>query len=295
MNMVNRVITFDESLHRYTDEENLEYTSVTTLLGRYTPKFDSKYWSKYKADQLGISQKQVLDNWRKINKEACEKGTEKHKLIEDSVNSSIEKDKKLLSTARNNLGGYKFTNINIDILSNSELAKVYPEIFNYLRGLINQGYTIYVEKRTYSFEHLIAGTIDCLAVKGKEFIIVDWKTNKKVLNFEAGYFKKVNGIESTQWVKTNDRMLEPLNRLDHCKGVIYTLQLSIYAYVLELWGLKCIGLVLYHLRDNEKPKPYNIIYDRINVELLFIHHKNSLIINKRDSSNINFNNKLGLI
>lgn len=287
--MRKRTISFNEQLHRYTDEDNLVYTSVTTLIGKYTPPFNRNYWSKYKAEQTGLSQQQILENWDNITEEACARGTREHKLLEDSVNGSIlppseqakvisegVEKKKLLSTALVPLSGVEFTNVNLDVLAQSELAKKYPEIFSYLRVAILDGAKLYVERRTYSYDHLVAGTIDCLLVKGRQFIIVDWKTNKKEMHFKSGYYKKVNGIESTQWIDTSDTLLYPLHNLPHCKGAIYTMQLSLYAYILELWGLECKGLVLYHIRPDHRPKAYNILYDKFSAQILLEHHKSTL-------------------
>lgn len=290
--MLKRNISFNEELHRYTDEDNLVYTSVTTLIGEYTPKFNKEYWSQYKADQAGISQQEVIKNWEDITKEACDRGTATHKMLEDSVNESINhsiqnyrEKQKLLSTANIVLAGTEFTNINIDVLAQSNLAKTYPEVFSYLLEQVTKfNCKLYVEKRTYSHDHLVAGTIDLLLVKGKQFIIVDWKTNKKEMYFKSGYYKKVGGIESTEWVDKKEYMLGPIKHLEHCKGVIYTLQLSLYAYILELWGMQCIGLVLFHLRPNHKPKLYNILYDKMSAELLMIDRKNGLISTKNKKS-----------
>jgi ATP-dependent exoDNAse (exonuclease V) beta subunit len=282
--MEKRTIKFDEAQHKYTDEDNKVYTSVTTLIGEYTPQFDKKFWSNFKANQTGLSQQEVLNNWQQITDEASARGTKEHKLLEDSINSAVVSRVKLLTTALVPLSGIEFTNINLDVLARSELSKKYPEIFEYLSKAIKGGARLYVEKRTYSYEHLVAGTIDCLLVKGKQFYIVDWKTNKKELHFKSGYYRKVGGIESTEWVDKDERMLGPLNHLQNCKGTIYTLQLSLYAYILEMWGLECKGLILYHIRPDHKPKPYNIIYDRMSVELLMIHHKNKLTQIKNQSS-----------
>jgi len=297
--MLKRTITFNEALHTYTDEDNNCYTSVTTLIGKYVPQFDKDYWSKYKANQAGVSQNDILNNWSRITEDACAKGTKEHKLLEDSINNSIVNEPRtnyqskefLLVTALNKLTGCEFTNVNIDILAQSNLAKKYPDIFDYLRTKILEGFRLFVEKRTYSHEHLVAGTIDCLLVKGKQFIIVDWKTNKKELHFKSGYYKKVNGIESTQWVDKKEYFLAPLNHLEHCKGNVYTMQLSLYAYILELWGLQCIGLVLYHIREGLKPKAYNILYDKMSCELLMIHHKNALTVSS-NTKNSNKNSNL---
>lgn len=303
--MIKKQITFNEELHRYTDEDKNVYTSVTTLIDKYAPKFDKEKWSSYIAEKTGLTQQQVKDNWDKITEDACKRGSVEHKLIEDSANSAIEKSK-LFTTATVKLAGVEFTNVNLDVLAQSELAKKYPEIYVYLKGKILEGYKLYVEKRTYSYEHLVAGTIDCLLVKGKQFIIVDWKTNKDELKFVSGYYKKVNGIKTTQWVDKKEYLFKPINYLENCKGVKYTLQLSLYAYILELWGLQCIGLVLYHIRMIPKIdrhgkdyietilKPYNISYDRISAELLMIDHKNGLTNSNSNKPIQNNSNLFGI-
>ena len=42
-------LIFTEHDHKYRDESNLVYTSVTTLLDKYKKKFDNDFWSMYTA------------------------------------------------------------------------------------------------------------------------------------------------------------------------------------------------------------------------------------------------------
>ena len=42
-----KTLTFTEADHKYTDENNLVYTSVTTLLEKYKVPFDNNFWSMY--------------------------------------------------------------------------------------------------------------------------------------------------------------------------------------------------------------------------------------------------------
>ena len=42
-------ISFDPVPHKYYDDGGIEYTSVTTLIGKYAPKFNKRYWSMYTA------------------------------------------------------------------------------------------------------------------------------------------------------------------------------------------------------------------------------------------------------
>lgn len=100
------------------------------------------------------------------------------------------------------------------------------------------------EVRIYSVEHGLAGTIDLiLRLENDEFILVDWKTNATL-----------RGAGET--FKNDDRLR---NLPDHSFSH-YTLQLSIYAYLLEQeYGMKCKRLKLVHLM-NEKHNIYEIQY-----------------------------------
>lgn len=285
--MVKRNIVFDSVAHSYKDEDNNCYTSVTQLIEKYKEPFDINYWAEKKSKELKLPKEVVLQNWKDIKDYACDKGNKVHENLENDINNSIVQESnsvnklssvvnKLLSVLGIPLNTKGITNVDLDVFSHSNLAKTYPEIFEYLKKYILDGCTLYVEKRVYLYEYLIAGTIDCLLIKGKQFLIVDWKTNKDELKFEAGYYKKVNNIKTDNWIKTDTRMLSPINYLPECKGIIYTLQLSLYAYILEQWGLQCIGLTLFHIRNNNKPISYNIKYEKSSAELILIDNKNKL-------------------
>lgn len=290
---IKRTITFNEAAHSYTDEYNQRYTSVTTLIGKYHPQFNEAYWAKFKADQAGVSVDVIKQNWKDLRDFSCVKGTAEHKLLEDSINGAIipkaySSDANLFKVATVTLAGKVFTNIDLDVLKESDLAKKYPEIFEYLKGKILEGYKLHVEKRIYWAEYLVAGTIDCLLVKGKTFLIVDWKTNKDELKFRSGYYKKVNGVKTDIWIDKKEYFFKPISNVEYCKGNVYTLQLSLYAYLMELWGFTCVGLVLYHIRDNQRPKDYNILYDKSSCQFLLIDHKNASTRTKSNSSIENF-------
>ena len=279
-----RTISFDPKLHRYNDEDKLPYLSVTTQVDKYKEPFDKEYWSKKKAQELGLTQGQVLANWDKITKDSHIKGNKIHERLEDSVN-----DSRLINTDYlynvpdinyndpRNLIGFEVT---LEVLKETPLAKHYPKIFELLEFYINKGYRVYAEKRIYLFEYQVAGTIDLVLIKDKEFIIVDWKTNKDDLKFVSGYFKKVNGIKTDQWVDKKSYYLYPLDKVEECKGNGYSLQLSSYAWMLEQWGFKCIGLILCHIRETKedvdivkekKVEFYKIRYMKAEVKSMFEH------------------------
>lgn len=292
MNNLKRTISFDEPSHTYKDEYGIKYTSVTTLIGKYEPAFDENYWAGKKALELNLTKQQVLDNWKDIRDFANAKGTKVHQVLEDSINEATNKadlDVPSFKTYYTKLNLPSNCEVDIKILGQSPLAIKYPEIFLTLLDYVeNHGCKIYAEKRVYWADYQVAGTIDCLLVKGNQFIIVDWKTNKDELKFKSGYYKKVNGVKSDTWIDKDERLLLPVNNIQKCKGSGYTLQLSLYATLLELWGMKCVGLLLYHIRDNDRPKLYNISYWQADCQKLLIHHKNSLTQSKNITGTMTF-------
>lgn len=257
-----RNISFNEALHQYTDEESFVYTSVTTKIKSVEQAFDKEFWSKYKADERGISQEEVLKEWEEINKISCEKGTIIHKKLEDSINE-VYKGESNLYRGNEPTKLWKKEIKDLTSLANSELRFISIDIYNYLVILINNGWTLYTEYRVYLQEFLIAGTIDLLAIRDKDFIIIDWKTNKDELHFKSGYYKKEwkGGVKvkTNIWVDKKEYFLKPLGHLEFCKGNIYSLQLSTYAYIMQCWDYNLVGLVLYHIRD-VAVKAYKINY-----------------------------------
>ena len=113
-------------------------------------------------------------------------------------------------------------------------------------------YKIYSEIGGFLIDYLVSGTIDVLCVRDDQFVIGDWKTNRGGLKFESGYYKKDKTQKphqhTNEWVSKKDFLLPPVNHLPHCNGSIYNLQLSLYAYMVELiLGIPNAGLWLCHI------------------------------------------------
>ena len=90
----------------------------------------------------------------------------------------------------------------------------------------------------YSTELSIAGTVDILAKDNAtgEYDIIDWKTSKKIET--ASYRKKMGTHPSTRHVMD-------------CNFYHYSLQLSLYRYILEqYYGLKIHNQLIGHLKDD---------------------------------------------
>ena len=250
---------FDEGPHKYTDTLGNEYRSVTTLIGDYYPHFDADYWAHKKAKEQGKSEKQIKAEWERIKNEACERGTKTHNGLEDAI-----KDVSMFKQAIQYLIQHEGRCITVaDIpalipkpLNIEEFKKAtdykYPEIYRVFEFYTERGYTIYSEIGAYLIDYKISGTIDILCYKPDSFYILDWKTNRDGLKFEAGYYKKdkttIPNQLTNEWVKKDEKMLAPLAHLDNCNGMHYTMQLSLYALMVEfILGIPCLGLGLCHI------------------------------------------------
>ena len=268
---------FEEKAHKYTDTLGNEYRSVTTLIGDYYNHFNADYWAHKKAREQGKSEKQIRAEWDRIKDEACERGTSTHNGIEDAI-KSVSKFKEAIKYLEEVKSGRCITIADIpDLIPRPldvEEFKVatnnkYPEIYRVFDFYTDKGYVIYSEIGAFLIDYLISGTIDIFCYRPTDFVILDWKTNRDGLKFEAGYYKKdkstIPNQLTNEWIKKNQNMLPPLNHLDDCNGMHYTMQLSLYAIMAEIiLDIPCVGLGLCHigspwvlnkygqpLRDNE--------------------------------------------
>lgn len=268
---------FDEGPHKYTDTLGNEYRSVTTLIGDYYNHFNADYWAHKKAREQGKSEKQIRAEWDRIKDEACERGTATHNGIEDAI-KSVSRFKKAIKYLEEVKSGRCITIADIPDLIPRPLDveefkaatnNKYPEIYRIFDFYTERGYTIYSEIGAFLIDYLISGTIDIFCYRPTDFVILDWKTNRDGLKFEAGYYKKdkstIPNQLTNEWIKKKQNMLPPLNHLDDCNGMHYTMQLSLYAIMTEIiLDIPCVGLGLCHigspwvlnkygqpLRDNE--------------------------------------------
>lgn len=255
----NTYLYFDEGPHKYTDNNGNEYISVTTIIGNYVPKFDAEYWSRKKAKEQGVSQKEILKQWDKIKKEACDRGNVTHNGIEDAI-KDVSKFKEAIKYLQQAEGRCvtladipDLTPVPLDIDKFIEATNnKYPEIYRVFQYYTERGYTIYSEIGVFEPTLLLSGTIDIFCYRPTDFVVLDWKTNRGGLQFESGYFKKdkttIPNQLTNEWVRKSEKMLPPLNHLDECNGSHYTMQLSIYARLAErILEIPCTGLGLCHI------------------------------------------------
>ena len=294
--ILNQIIFFDERLHKYTDDRGNEYTSTTTCISKYYEEFDKEAiakacerignnpahpkYAKYK----GKSAAEIKLGWQTTTDEALANGSCKHDYLEDAFKKAT-KYRTIEGTdficdrlfTIEDVGTDRFGYLEIEWFRSSGIAFRYPKIYEAILVLHNAGFRFYAELGVYNVELLISGKIDLVAIKGKEFIIIDWKTNKDDIRYESGYFEKdMNGKSTPNFIHTNKYMKPPIHLLADSTGNHYNLQVSGYAWLLEQFGYVNIGNLIYQIRENEdkveRVDKINLYDYRNHSELMFKHH-----------------------
>lgn len=280
-------VCFNDENHKYFDvnDESKQYISVTTLIGKYEQEFNKDFWSSYKAlekllpkdswqlekksllaskkfnkeilstydiseNDFNKAQQDILDEWDKNNREACERGTKIHSELENS----FYKAGKNVNLQKFGIGG-KF-----------ECKKDYSDLD--LEYGVYPEYLIYRESNDGILK--IAGQIDCIVKSGNDIILIDHKTNKKI-DLKSGF--------NTQ-TKSTAKMKYPLNNLDDCNFWHYTMQLSIYAWMLQKINPNFVikDLILNHYDHEGNNTLYHCEYRKHDVEKMLYHYKKELML-----------------
>ena len=225
------MIVFDEKSHTYTNTETgNRYVSVTTLLGKYKKPFDSNTHSKRVAEREGVTQEFVLESWKATTKVATDRGTKIHKLMEDFVKFGEVDDT------------YNY------------LFKSYDRFVAKFIGNYKQ---VLSEELLFLHDYEIAGTSDLIYERKDDFIVADFKTNKK--------YRFSNDF--------NEYFQSPVEHLPYCEFNTYALQLSMYAKIFEIMsGKKCKGLVVLYLQE-DKWIPYHCNYLKTDVTNILEQYK----------------------
>lgn len=288
---------FDEELHKYYDDYDNQLTSVTTVIDKYVPKFDIELMARncWKAGlkgnpkYKGLSIAQIKARWEKHKVNGLERGNEKHNFLETSVKHSSnyykfhprhESNNRRLYTIPEIINNNKYGELQLEEFIICGVKDKYPQIFAVIESLVKAGYRIYSEVGVYNVELLVTGLIDIIFIKGNKFIILDWKTNKAPIRFEAGYYEKNEFDELTdKFIFTDDKFEAPVN-LPASVGYKYAIQLNTYAYLASQFGLELEKLILCQIRE---VKVNDIITEEVNISFypimldviakMLVHHK----------------------
>lgn len=227
------------------------YKSVTTTLSSIEPHFDSEGVSAAIVNQLdsvkqeryiGLNQQQILDYWQMLNDEANIYGTKVHDIVERYLLANkwyFPKDDE-----------------------EGEFEQCVIDGFNNLK--IDEGVAMWPERILFAEEYELAGMSDLIIdIDDVFFDVWDWKTNRE-FNFFNPY-----GYET---------LFKPFDHLQSCQWSIYTLQLSVYAYMYELEhpGRKCRQIRIgYWDKEKKTFERIQIMYMKHEArKLIEMHHYN---------------------
>ena len=248
-------IDFHEEQHFYTLNDYRFGISATSLIETYAQEFDSDGISQMVANKRGISQKEVLDEWKKENEFSCIKGSCIHlkaqslwmgtnyEIDYNTIDDTIDKDR---------------LKKEYDIMS-----KQATDFYNDYKDMYDM---IQDEFIVWSKEFDIAGSIDGIMYNKntQQCCILDFKSNKD-LQFKSKYRKK---------------MKVPLHELDDVNGQHYYIQLSIYKYLIEKYtNIKVDELFIVYFNINADS--YEII------EIPYLKNEVEEILENRRVKNMN--------
>lgn len=201
----NNVVYYDEPHKYYLGDKNL--ISATTLIHKYQSPFDEFHWSNVKAQEFNLSASEIIDAWRFINVKGTMKGSIIHDYTENLFLNKVfkyPKDSIIKEFGFDPiLREYNTTKRHVDNFHRAAKGKLIP---------------IKTEFIVYDEDSMVGGMMDMLFynVRMGCYQIYDWKTNKEF-------------SMSNQWQK----LLGCLSDLDDCDFEVYSLQLSLYKYIIE--------------------------------------------------------------
>lgn len=222
-----------ESLDSNLEKENIEWTSVTSFISMFKPKFDAKAQAKKstknkRSKWYKMPEKDILAAWNGESERAMGLGNWYH----------AQREKDLLEFKTIERDGIEVPIIHpiedgngIKIASEQKLKNgVYPEHMVYLKSVG------------------LCGQADVVEIVNGYINITDYKTNKEIK--EKGY---------TNWEGITNKLFNPVNNLDDCNLNHYHLQLSLYAYIIKKHNpkLKIGKLTLQHVKFREAGKDSN--------------------------------------
>lgn len=200
--------TFIEDGHYYLCNGKRVGISTTGLISQYENHFDSETISQQVANKRGISQQEVLEEWRIENLHSTIKGS----MVHEFAQSLWEGKEYVLDYSKIP------KEIDIDRLK-SDINKLIPQAINFYNDYKDMYELIGCEVYLGDEDFDECGATDQILYNKYTggIAIIDYKTNKKI---ERESYR-------------HQKMLIPLNKFDDCNHVHYSLQLSGYKFKFE--------------------------------------------------------------
>ena len=227
---------FFENGHYYTYKDKQVGVSVTKYISQFENEFDSDTLSQKVADKNGISQFEVLNEWKRKGEYSCLKGTAIHEWLQDNYANRE----------------YKF-----DLSQLEEYPEYYKiEDIEHLKQMAIDFINDYKNRYILIGDEILCGIPDFDIASAIDLLFYDTINNEVVLA-DIKTNTDLKGWKSTpSYVK---KMLQPLEDIKDITFEHYKIQLSIYRYFLEEYAHIPISDNMFIVYLSEKEKNYNII------------------------------------
>lgn len=227
---------FFENGHYYTYKDKQVGISVTKYISQFENEFDSNTLSQKVADKDGISQFEVLNEWKRKGEYSCLKGTAIHEWLQDKYANRE----------------YKF-----DLSQLEEYPEYYKiEDVEHLKQMAIDFINDYKNRYILIGDEILCGIPDFDIASAIDLLFYDTVNNEVVLA-DIKTNTDLKGWKSTpSYVK---KMLQPLENIKDITFEHYKIQLSIYRYFLEEYAHISISDNMFIVYLSEKEKSYNII------------------------------------
>ena len=227
---------FFENGHYYTYKDKQVGVSVTKYISQFENEFDSDTLSQKVADKNGISQFEVLNEWKRKGEYSCLKGTAIHEWLQDNYANRE----------------YKF-----DLSQLEEYPEYYKiEDVEHLKQMAIDFINDYKNRYILIGDEILCGIPDFDIASAIDLLFYDTVNNEVVLA-DIKTNTDLKGWKNTpSYVK---KMLQPLENIKDITFEHYKIQLSIYRYFLEEYAHIPISDNMFIVYLSEKEKSYNII------------------------------------
>ena len=227
---------FFENEHYYTYKDKRVGISVTRYISQFENEFDSDTLSQKVANKNGISQFEVLNEWKRKGEYSCLKGTAIHEWLQDNYANRE----------------YKF-----DLSQLEEYPEYYKiEDVEHLKQMAIDFINDYKNRYILIGDEILCGIPDFDIASAIDLLFYDTVNNEVVLA-DIKTNTDLKGWKSTpSYVK---KMLQPLENIKDITFEHYKIQLSIYRYFLEEYAHIPISDNMFIVYLSEKEKSYNII------------------------------------
>ena len=227
---------FFENGHYYTYKDKRVSISVTKYISQFENEFDSNTLSQKVADKDGISQFEVLNEWKRKGEYSCLKGTAIHEWLQDNYANRE----------------YKF-----DLSQLEEYPEYYKiEDIDHLKQMAIDFINDYKNRYILIGDEILCGIPDFDIASAIDLLFYDTVNNEVVLA-DIKTNTDLKGWKNTpSYVK---KMLQPLENIKDITFEHYKIQLSIYRYFLEEYAHIPISDNMFIVYLSEKEESYNII------------------------------------